>query len=454
MISGIDISHHNGSVNWALLPDSVKFVIHKATEGTNWVDPRFVSNWAALKQKNVKRGAYHYYRPTYNLIAQAENFYSTAHDTQLAPVLDVELYDGYNNDVAYYKNTPTSKVQSDLKTILDEIERLFGKKPIIYTGAWFWNPYVMTAGWENEYVLWIASPGVPFPDLPSAWNAWGFWQYSFMGSVPGISGNVDLNYFNGTPEQLDALCGEEVTPPAPIHYATVLNNGLRIRSAPWGQIIGILNAGDVVPVYAIEQLDTWAKIGNGYICVRSDGVQYSELSDPPAPGDGFDSPVGTEVERAGTKVWPGDWFEAQGISGGHTGADLNKNKPTWDSDAHAPVYAIQGTEENPGVVTYAGIVPAPSTWGGVIVIRHGDVYARYAHVENIQVSVGQEVVKGEQIANIGQYLGTPPNYHLHFDIADDTLASDPLNWPGYNPEFIAAHYFDPAPFIRAHRGEV
>lgn len=453
-LRGIDVSRHNGVVNWDLvILSGIQFAFCKATEGTAYCDPRFDEHFSALAQRDIVRGAYHYYRPTMNPAGQAQNFYVAAHDTQLPPVLDVELYEGYVDDMAYYRNTQKAQVRADLQAILTEIEALFGMRPIIYTSAGFWNAYV--GDWNGGYTLWVANYGASIPRLPIAWDVWQFWQYTANGSVPGISGNVDLNYFGGTIEQLRALCSSEPTPPpSPIHYATVLNNGLRIRSTPRGQIIGSLNAGDVVPVYAIEQLDTWAKIGNGYICVYSDGVQYSELSDPLAPGDGFDSPVGTEVERARTKVWPGDWFDAQGWGGGHTGADLNKNRPTWDSDAHAPVYAIQGTEENPGVVTYAGIVPAPSTWGGVIVIRHGDVYARYAHVENILVNAGDTVVKGQQIAQIGQYLGTPPNYHLHFDIADDTLASDPLNWPGYNPEFIVTHYKDPAPFIRAHRGTV
>ena len=30
------------------------------------------------------------------------------------------------------------------------------------------------------------------------WSSWEFWQYSSTGSVPGISGNVDLDVFDGT----------------------------------------------------------------------------------------------------------------------------------------------------------------------------------------------------------------------------------------------------------------
>jgi len=37
------------------------------------------------------------------------------------------------------------------------------------------------------------------------WDAWTFWQYSETGSVPGISGSVDLDYFNGSLSDLEAL---------------------------------------------------------------------------------------------------------------------------------------------------------------------------------------------------------------------------------------------------------
>jgi GH25 family lysozyme M1 (1,4-beta-N-acetylmuramidase) len=54
--------------------------------------------------------------------------------------------------------------------------------------------------------LWIASY-TQSPRIPAAWpSGWSFWQYSSTGSVPGISGNVDTDYFQGTRDALLALC--------------------------------------------------------------------------------------------------------------------------------------------------------------------------------------------------------------------------------------------------------
>ena len=45
------------------------------------------------------------------------------------------------------------------------------------------------------------------PDTPTPWTSWQFWQYADNGSVPGISGAVDLDEFNGTLAQLQAIGG-------------------------------------------------------------------------------------------------------------------------------------------------------------------------------------------------------------------------------------------------------
>lgn len=149
------------------------------------------------------------------------------------------------------------------------------------------------------------------------------------------------------------------------------------------------------------------------------------------------------------------WFDATGYAklystsavakAYHTGLDLNCNTPSFDSDAHKPVYAIAD-----GTVT---AVRKYSTWGWIVVIRHmptGGPYcfARYAHVENIVVTEGQQVKRGQQIASVGNANGVQP-YHLHFDISlTDILYYNPAHWPGLNLAELKEHYVDPAVFLR------
>ncbi|MGF1507604.1 MAG: M23 family metallopeptidase [Anaerolineae bacterium] len=189
-----------------------------------------------------------------------------------------------------------------------------------------------------------------------------------------------------------------------------------------------------------------------------------EEEEPPVPGDptqGFDAPVGTVEERLTTKVWPSTWYDATGYAtyytvvgpAYHTGVDLNNNRPTWDSDREAPVYAPAH-----GIVTYSGNLGG--TWQHVIVIRHdplpnGDiVWTRYAHVHQPRVSEGQRVERGEQIAVIGNAYGRLA-YHLHYDIVKtNVLEQYPGHWPGLNLDQVYTHYHNPKSFTISHRPPV
>lgn len=146
---------------------------------------------------------------------------------------------------------------------------------------------------------------------------------------------------------------------------------------------------------------------------------------------------------------PPDWFDAnpkgswyEGPSGWawHTGGDLNKNKPVWDSDAHAKIYAISDGK----VIANADY----GIWGRIVVIQHGPVYARYAHVEAVKVGVGQTVTRGQWIASVGNANGQQ-NYHLHFDISHtDILRRQPNHWPKADRKALDDNYLDPATYLR------
>jgi murein DD-endopeptidase MepM/ murein hydrolase activator NlpD len=184
--------------------------------------------------------------------------------------------------------------------------------------------------------------------------------------------------------------------------------------------------------------------------------------EPPTPTvDGCDAPIGTEAERRSDKLWPGEWNDATGYarwygdSAGngayHTGADLNLNKPRFNLDRGAPVYAMAA-----GVVTWAA--QWGNVWRNIIIVEHDPLpdgtraYTRYAHVENIIVGVGDRVKRGQQIASVGMSGGPGANYHLHFDISlTDILKKKPGHWPGANKAEVLQHYVDPRAFIAKYR---
>ena len=161
------------------------------------------------------------------------------------------------------------------------------------------------------------------------------------------------------------------------------------------------------------------------------------------------SPVGTDAERVTSKIWPGEWIDANGYCrwyytgthyAWHTGADLNLNLPSYDKDAHAPIHSIADGE------VYA--IRQYSGWDWIICIEHEGVLSRYAHVENIQVTEGQKVTAHQYIANIGNAGGNYP-YHLHFDIAnlDARMREVPGDWPRENKSRVLNEYLDPKLFL-------
>ena len=88
-----------------------------------------------------------------------------------------------------------------------EVERRTGRLPAIYTAASWWNDCTGGNGSFAKDPLWIASYDTSSPSLPSGWPSWTLWQFTSSGSIPGISGDVDVSYFSGTPSDLAALAG-------------------------------------------------------------------------------------------------------------------------------------------------------------------------------------------------------------------------------------------------------
>lgn len=200
-IAGIDVSNYQGTINWSSVKKAGKvFAVAKATEGTTYTDPQFATNWKNMKAAGIIPGAYHYGHPGTDAVAQAKFFVNTVKAAYgglsggLQLVLDIETTDG---------ESPAT-VSAWIKTFCTEIQTLTGKPAIIYTGFYFWRDDAGNSTNNYNCPLWIASYTTS-PSIPAAWSYYTFWQYTDTGSVSGISGNVDLDKFNGTTTGLNNL---------------------------------------------------------------------------------------------------------------------------------------------------------------------------------------------------------------------------------------------------------
>ena len=100
--------------------------------------------------------------------------------------------------------TPT-QLEAWVKAYVGEIFAKTGRRTLIYVSPSFWSTNVGNSTWfaANGYtMLWIAHwTTAAQPTVPASnWggNGWTFWQYTSSGTVPGISGHVDLDRFVGT----------------------------------------------------------------------------------------------------------------------------------------------------------------------------------------------------------------------------------------------------------------
>lgn len=192
-IQGIDISHHQGRIDWQALKQEgkVQFVFMKATEGGDFKDTKFQYNWVAAKKVGIRRGAYHFYSFCKSGAEQAANFIASVPvDKQaLPPVVDLEFLGSCK------KRPPIQEAIKEIQTFLDLLEQQYGKRPILYTTYAFYAIYL--EGELTNYDLWIRDTQKE-PLLEN--RAWTFWQFSNRGARKGIQGNVDLNVFYGSPQ--------------------------------------------------------------------------------------------------------------------------------------------------------------------------------------------------------------------------------------------------------------
>jgi lysozyme len=176
-----------------------RFAFLRATAGTLTADTSYAANRSGARAAGLAVGSYHFANPdaAVNDAANEASWFlrnSTISAGDLRPVLDLETSNGLN---------PTA-LTAWAQTWLAQVTAATGVRPIIYTNNSFWSSSMANTDWfaRNGYsVLWIASwTTASQPTVPAgAWggNGWTFWQHSSTGTVPGITGAVDLDRFNG-----------------------------------------------------------------------------------------------------------------------------------------------------------------------------------------------------------------------------------------------------------------
>jgi len=191
---GIDVSAYQGKIDWKKVADSgVTFAIIRVAgrgygqSGALYDDKLAQDNYKGAKEAGLKVGAYFFSQAVTpeEAVEEAEYLLEKTADWELEMPL---VYDWeYISEEARTANVDQQTLTDCMIAFCDRIEEA-GKEPMIY-----FNPNHAKRMFHIEqvvdYPFWLAM----YTDWMTYPYKFNMWQYTNEGSVPGISGNVDIN---------------------------------------------------------------------------------------------------------------------------------------------------------------------------------------------------------------------------------------------------------------------
>ena len=172
----------------------VSFLYIKSTEGTTIRNRYFMSDYMKAKKAGIHVGAYHFFSLKSSAELQAKYFvnHTLFRKGDFPPVLDVEP-----TDAQIRKMGGDEVLMQRIRIFMEYVERRTGMRPILYVSQMFINRHMANAAdIKKKYNVWIARYGQYKPDVRLV-----YWQLCPDGRVDGITGEVDINVFNGYQNQ-------------------------------------------------------------------------------------------------------------------------------------------------------------------------------------------------------------------------------------------------------------
>lgn len=328
----VDLSEHEGSIDFAILAPHVAGVILRLGYG-NQKDARLEEYYAGAKAAKIPLAGYHFPIAERTVNDQVNN---------LAGWLDGrEFILGLGIDV----ETPMpqhSQTKPFVDAYLSAVKGRLGVKPMIYTSAEMWKR-IMGVPYYTEYTLWVAQYGGGGPVLPVGAISWVLWQYTDQGKLPGASAALDLNNYNiPLVETLEpiTLTADEIKLPIGKLVTTNTTLKLAVRLYPAsGAIVRWLDADTILDYY--EKRLNWYRIGfnewisGAWVKELEIAPPYTEPEIPePQPEEPqdylFEAIVDTTYDFVPVREGPGMNFkELERLVNGDKIKVLEANKDRW-----------------------------------------------------------------------------------------------------------------------------
>ena len=220
-MNGIDISSYQAELNAGIVPSD--FVIIKATEGTNYINPTWEEQAGQVIQTNKLLGFYHF-ASTGNPITEADFFISVVKDYIGKAVLVLDFEAGAINA---WENVGA-------RQFLNRVKEKTGINPMIYmssdvTRQFNWSIISSTNPlWVAQYASMNPTgyQSEPWTDGKGygSWSSAAIHQYSSAGSLANWNGNLDINLAYINANQWKALASPSGADNSSITNETNLNN--------------------------------------------------------------------------------------------------------------------------------------------------------------------------------------------------------------------------------------
>lgn len=201
MLILLDASHHQPRIDFiAVKSAGAAGMIHKATQGRNFTDKRYEQRREYAHHVGLDYGAYHFGTgddPT----RQAQHFLTTVAGNGPRERLGLLALDVERNP------SGTNMTQAQAETFVTVIHAATGRYPLLYGGSDYLGRFDFTSSVLAQCPLWWAQYTTRSKPsrIPTVWPIYTLWQYTGSGTWPGVTGQVDLNRFMGSPEDLTAL---------------------------------------------------------------------------------------------------------------------------------------------------------------------------------------------------------------------------------------------------------
>ena len=184
LTKGIDVSKHNGIIDWSKAKKDIDFAIIRAGYGrlASQKDIKFEKNYQGCVDNNISKGAYWY------------SYATTVSDIQTEAKVFLSVIKGKKFEYPVYLDIEEQSQASLSSTTINAMIKAFCailEDNGYFAGVYSYDSFFskVSSDVQSRYSLWVANTS----RTPQIAKAYGIHQHSFKGSVSGIKGAVDLN---------------------------------------------------------------------------------------------------------------------------------------------------------------------------------------------------------------------------------------------------------------------